>query len=151
MLCAIAGGAGMLALDLKMALRSLRRAPGATAAAVISLGLGIAVCTAVFSVIEAFLIEPLPFAAQERLVYASETAGTERSPNAVSGPDLADWRAGGKSFPGVGGYHTTARTPTGHGAAERVDAAAVDSGIFGALRIAPERGRTFDPADDAPG
>src|SRR6185369_8786397 len=114
-------------------------------------GLGIAVCSAVFSVIEAVLKEPLPFAAQERLVYATETAGTDRSLNAVSGPDLADWRAGAKSFEVLGGYHPTNLTLTGLGAAERVDAAAVDSGIFAALRIAPERGRTFDPADDVQG
>src|SRR5204863_7728016 len=67
------------------------------------------------------------------------------------GPDLADWRAGAKSFEVLGGYHPTNLTLTGLGAAERVDAAAIDSGIFAALRIAPERGRTFDPADDAPG
>jgi len=87
----------MLAFDLKLAARSLRRAPAVTAAAVISLGLGIAVCSAVFSVIEAVLIEPLPFAAQDRLVYATETAGTDRSLNAVSGPDLAGSASG--NFP----------------------------------------------------
>jgi putative ABC transport system permease protein len=138
-------------LDLKLALRSLRRSSGVSAAALISLGLGIAVCTAVFSVIEAVLIAPLPFPAQETLVYATETAGAERSLNAVSGPDLLDWRARQHSFEVLAGFRPTSFTLTGLGPAERVDAAAVESGIFSALRIPPERGRAFDASDDAPG
>jgi hypothetical protein len=137
--------------DLKAAVRSLKRSPGVTAAALISLGLGIAVCSAVFSLIEAVLIQPLPFPSQERLVFATETAGAERSLNAVSGPDLADMRARVRSFEALGGFHRTTFTLTGLGAAERIDAAALESGVFSALRIPPVRGRAFDAPDDAAG
>src|SRR3954463_7697414 len=141
----------MLLQDLKIAVRSLRRSPGVTAAALISLGVGIAVCSAVFSLIEAVLIQPLPFPAQARLVFATETAGAERSLNAVSGPDLEDIRARARSFEVLGGFHRTTFTLTGLGAAERVDAAALESAVFSALRIPPRRGRAFDPPDDAAG
>ncbi|HZR08046.1 MAG TPA: ABC transporter permease [Myxococcales bacterium] len=141
----------MLLHDLKAAVRSLKRSPGVTAAALISLGLGIAVCSAVFSLIEAVLIQPLPFPSQERLVFATETAGAERSLNAVSGPDLVDMRARVRSFEALGGFHRTTFTLTGLGAAERIDAAALESGVFSALRIPPVRGRAFDAPDDAAG
>jgi hypothetical protein len=90
------------------------------------------------------LIHPLPFPGAERLVFATETAGAERSLNAVSGPDLADIRARARSFEVLAGFHRSSLTLTGLAAAERVDAAAVESGIFAAIRAAPEHGRVFD-------
>src|SRR3954469_21721950 len=137
--------------DLALAFRFLRRSPGVAAAALISLGLGIGVSSAVFSVVEALLLKPLPFAGQEELVYANETAGPDRALNAVSGPDLADWQARAKSFSRLAGFRRTAFTLTGAGPAERIDAAAVESGVFAALRVSPARGRAFDATDDAPG
>src|SRR3954470_19632143 len=137
--------------DLALAFRFLRRSPGVAAAALISLGLGIGVSSAVFSVVEALLLQPLPFAGQDELVYASETAGPDRALNAVSGPDLADWRARAGSFGKLAGFHRTAFTLTGTGPAERVDAAGVESGVFAILRAPPLRGRTLDAGDDVAG
>src|SRR5947209_4999498 len=137
--------------DLALAVRFLKRSPGLAAAALVSLGLGIGVSSAVFSVVEALLLQPLPFAGQDELVYANETAGADRSLNAVSGPDLADWRARATSFSKLAGFRRTAFTLTGAGPAERVDAAAAESGIFAILRVAPLKGRALDAADDAPG
>src|SRR5476649_418768 len=137
--------------DLALALRFVRRSPGLAAAAIISLALGIGVSSAVFTVVEALLLKPLPFAGQEELVYATETAGADNALNAVSGPDLLDWRERAKSFRQLAGFRRTALTLTGAGPAERIDAAAIESGVFAALRVSPLRGRMLDPQDDAAG
>src|SRR5471032_570311 len=131
--------------DLALALRFVRRSPGLAAAAIISLALGIGVSSAVFTVVEALLLKPLPFAGQEELVYATETAGADHALNAVSGPDLLDWRERAKSFRQLAGFRRTALTLTGAGPAERIDAAAIESGVFAALRVSPLRGRMLDP------
>ena len=141
----------MLLHDLKLALRALWRWPGVTAVAVLSLSLGIGVSSAVFSLVEALLLRPLPFAAQDELVFASETAGPDRQLNAVSGPDLLDWRARSKSFQQLAGFRRTAFTLTDRGDPERLDAAAVESGVFAALRAPPELGRPLGEADDQAG
>ena len=141
----------MLLHDLKLALRSLLRWPGVTLVAVLSLAVGIGVASGVFSLVEALLLRPLPFADQDRLIFASETAGLDRQLNAVSGPDLADWKASAKSFQQLAGFRRVALTLTDLGDAERLDAAAVESGVFAALRVPPELGRTFGEADDAAG
>jgi len=135
--------------DLALAFRFLRRSPGLAAAVLVSLGLGIGISSAVFSVVEELLLEPLPFADQQELVYANETAGADHALNAVSGPDLADWRARQTAFGKLAGFRRTAFTLTGAGPAERIDAAAVESGIFSILRVPPARGRALDAADDA--
>jgi putative ABC transport system permease protein len=137
--------------DFALALRFIRRSPGLALAALISLSLGIGVSSAVFSVVEAMLLKPLPFAAQEELLYANETAGADRAQGNVSGPDLEDWRARSKSFSQLGGFRRTAFTLTGLGPAERIDAAGFESSVFAALRVSPIRGRVFGPGDDAPG
>jgi putative ABC transport system permease protein len=137
--------------DLALALRFVRRSPGLAAAAIISLALGIGVSSAVFTVVEALLLKPLPFADQEELVYATETAGADHALNAVSGPDLTDWRERQQSFRQLAGFRRTALTLTGAGPAERIDAAAMESGVFAALRVSPLRGRMLDPQDDAAG
>src|SRR5471032_1140684 len=137
--------------DLALALRFVRRSPGLAAAAIISLALGIGVSSAVFSVVEALLLKPLPFAGQEELIYANETVGADHAIGAVSAPDLADWRERAKSFSKLAGYRHTAFTLTSAGPAERVDAAAMESGVFAALRASPLRGRMLDNEDDAAG
>ena len=137
--------------DLALALRFIRRSPGLAAAALISLSLGIGVSSAVFSVVEALLLKPLPFSGQEELIYANETVGADHAIGAVSAPDLSDWRERASSFSKLAGYRHTAFTLTGSGPAERVDAAALESGVFAALKASPLRGRMLDTEDDAAG
>ncbi|HEY2029875.1 MAG TPA: ABC transporter permease [Myxococcales bacterium] len=137
--------------DFGMALRFLKRSPALAGAALVSLALGIGTSSAVFSVVEALLLKPLPFAAQEELVYANETAGADRALNAVSGPDLDDWRARQHAFSQLAGFRRTSFTLTGSGPAERIDAAAMESGTFAALRVPALRGRTLIAPDDAAG
>src|SRR3954466_16139932 len=93
----------MRSIDLLSAVRSLKRSPGVSLAAVLSLAFGIAASCAVFSVVDALLLQPLPFAGAASLVFATETAGPDHALNAVSGPDLADWQARSKSFEELAG------------------------------------------------
>src|SRR3954465_837627 len=138
-------------IDVLSALRSLRRSPGVSLAAVLSLAFGIAASCAVFSVVDALLLQPLPFADPARLVFATETAGPDHALNAVSGPDLVDWQSRSRSFADLAGFRRTSVTLTRLEAPERIDAAAVQPGVFSALRVPPALGRTLVAADDLPG
>src|SRR5205814_654740 len=131
--------------------RSSRRSPGVSLAAILSLAFGIAASCAVFSVVDALLLQPLPFADPASLVFATETTGPDHALNAVSGPDLVDWRSRAQSFAELGGFRRTQVTLTRLEAPERVDAAAVQPGVFSALRVPPVLGRTLVAADDLPG
>ena len=126
----------------------MRRSPGVSLAAVLSLAFGIAASCAVFSVVDALLLQPLPFADPASLVFATETTGPDHALNAVSGPDLVDWRSRAQSFAELGGFRRTQVTLTRLEAPERVDAAAVQPGVFSALRVPPVLGRTLVAADD---
>jgi predicted permease len=141
----------MSSIDLLSGVRSLKRSPGVSLAAVLSLAFGIAASCAVFSVVDALLLQPLPFADSASLVFATETAGPDHALNAVSGPDLADWQARSKSFEELAGFRGTAVTLTRLQSPERIDAAAVQPGVFAALRVPPAQGRTLVAADDLPG
>src|SRR5437763_16482828 len=135
-------------IDVLSALRSLRRSPGVSLAAVLSLAFGIAASCAVFSVVDALLLQPLPFVNPASLVFATETAGPDQALNAVSGPDLADWQSRSNSFEELAGFRSTPVTLTRLQSPERIDAAAVQPGVFAALRVAPAQGRTLVAADD---
>src|SRR5947199_2183440 len=138
-------------IDVLSAFRSLKRSPGVSLAAILSLAFGIAASWAVFSVVDALLLQPLPFADAKSLVFATETAGPDHAINAVSAPDLIDWQLRSKSFEQLAGFRRTQVTLTGVEAPERIDAAAVQPGVFAALRVPPEMGRTLVDADDAAG
>ncbi len=82
--------------DLKFALRQLRKSPGFTLAAVLTLGVGIGINVAIYSVIHSVLLSELPYPEPDRLVAISETGGGDISP--TSYPDYLDWRAAQHSF-----------------------------------------------------
>lgn len=140
-----------LAQDLTTAARSLARRPGFTAAAVITLALGLGVNTTVFQAVEALVLRPLPFPDADRLVSVSGTVERESLElRAASYPEVRDWRAGVPSF-----GHLTAITGrpvglTGSGEAERVQAAFIDPAYFDALGVEPLMGRRLREADNAP-
>jgi putative ABC transport system permease protein len=127
--------------DLRHALRSWRRAPGFAAAAVATLALGMGANTAMFSIVHAVMLRPLPYAAPDRLV---------RVQGGTSFPDLQDW-AGARAFEGFGGYRAHFFDLTGRGAAERVDGALVTGDLFRLLGARAERGRLLQAEDDRPG
>ena len=133
--------------DVVYALRGLRRAPGFTLVAVLTLALGIGANTAIFSVLNVALLRPLPYADGDRLVFVwnDHQGSTENL-----GPGrMLDLRRQATSFSGVAGIAHLAYTLTGSGDPERIAAASVSSGFFDLLGARPQLGEPFhaDAAD----
>ena len=137
---------GTLAQDLRYAVRMLVKRPGFTAVAVLTLALGIGANTAIFSVVNAVLLRPLPFAEPDRLVYAEGADLRDGSKGgAISPPDFLDYREQNHVFERFAAFMPQSSTVTGDGSAsERINSARVSHGFFETLGIAPlDGGRTF--------
>jgi putative ABC transport system permease protein len=139
------------ALDIRYALRTLRHRPAFAAAAIGTLALGIGANTAIFTVVNAVLLRPLPYPAAERLTLVWERM-PQLSQIRVSYPDYLDWRERAHAFTGVAVFNPSRSfTLTGAGEPERVPGALVSANIFGVAGIAPALGRAPTAAEDAPG
>src|ERR1700721_4782785 len=99
--------------DLRYALRQLRKNPGFAAVAVITLALGIGANTAVFSVIDAVMLRPLPYYQPERLIEAESINSRNPLPVAISYPDFFDWRSQNRTLEHLVCYHDNTFTLTG--------------------------------------
>jgi predicted permease len=138
--------------DLRYALRMLRKSPGFTAVAVLTLALGIGANTAIFSIVDAVLLRPLPFKDPSRLVVLHEgipKMGYPKMDFAV--PDLEVFLRAQNSFSAVGVYEGEHLDVTGRGEPERISAARVSASLFLVLGVEPVLGRNFSAAEDAPG
>ncbi|MFY9570621.1 MAG: ABC transporter permease [Blastocatellia bacterium] len=138
--------------DLRYGFRMLLKHPGFTTVAVIALALGIGANTAIFSVVNAVLLRPLPFPEPERLmvVYESRTdRGVSRS--SVSYPNFADWRDQNSVFERMSSYHDSDFVMTGDGEPARLQGAVVNADLFPLLGVSPILGRPFLPEEDKPG
>ena len=136
--------------DFRYALRWFRSSPGFTTIAIITLALGIGANTAIFSVINAVLLRPLPYRDPARLVLLSER--TPRFPIlSASYQNFKDWRDQAHTFESVGAIRNLNMTLTGTGEAERLPAQMATSNIFDMLGIRPALGRPFTAQEDAPG
>jgi predicted permease len=136
--------------DLRFALRSLRRSPGFTAVAVLTLAVGIGAATAVFSVVDASMLRPLPFPAPDRLVHVRETT-PEGADFTVSAPNYLRFRESNRSFQEMAAYRSAALNLTGAGDPVRLEAAAVTHTLFPLLGATPVLGRGFTADEDRPG
>jgi putative ABC transport system permease protein len=137
--------------DLRFATRTLTRERLFTAAAVLMLALGIGANSAMFALVDAILLRPLPFPAPDRLVVLWEQ--TPASPRSrVSPINLLDWKARSRTFEGMAAYVPNVAgmvLASDDGNAETVPRQWVSSGIFDVLGVRPLAGRTFLPSDDA--
>jgi putative ABC transport system permease protein len=139
--------------DIRFGTRVLRKNPGFTAVAVLTLALGIGANTAIFSVIESQLWRPLPFPDSER-VYDIDTTPPGNSTNwfGVSGPQFTAWRTQVHTFDVLGGYdYPVGRNFSAGTATGRAKAMAITSGFFETLQIHPALGRAFTPRDEVGG
>jgi putative ABC transport system permease protein len=141
--------------DLRYALRMLRQQPGFTLVAVVALALGIGANTAIFSVVNAVLLRPLPFADPDRLVmvWQSNQQG-EYSQLPFAYPSYDVLRKQCQVCDGVGAwnsYTNTRFTLTGGGQPEQAQYAVVSAGLFSVLGVKPALGRAFLPEEDQPG
>jgi putative ABC transport system permease protein len=138
-----------LGQDLRYGLRMLRRTPGFTAAALVTLALGIGANTAIFTVVDAVLLRPLPYPEPDRLV----TIG-DRNPNGfatnVGFATVLDWRARSRSFEQLAMMRSWMPTLVTNGEAERMPAVRVSWNYFDMMGIRPALGRGFTADDDRP-
>ena len=136
----------------RLALRRLLHAPLFTAVTLLTLAVGIGANTAIFSVVYGVLLKPLPFADPDRLVGVWHTAPGMNIPLLNMGPsNYFTYRAEGRVFQDIGIFQTNSVTITGGAEPERVQALEVTHGLLPLLGVTPVAGRTFGPADDAPG
>jgi putative ABC transport system permease protein len=134
--------------DLRFAVRQLRKNPGFTAVAVLTLALGVGANTAIFTVIEAVVLRPLPFASPDRLVWLNGKF-PQSDEAAVSPPDFLDYRKNNRSFEHLAalGYRTSPSNLSGE-KPEQVLTTIASSGAFETLGIRPMLGRDFIAADE---
>ncbi len=136
--------------DIRFALRMLVKNWSVTAIIVVVLALGIGANTAIFSVVNAALLRPLPYADPDKLVRL-----TEDSPNvpqmSISYPNFLDWREQNKVFSGIAAMQFRSLNLTGNGEPERLAGRAVSAELFDVLGVQPAMGRTFVPEEDRQG
>jgi putative ABC transport system permease protein len=138
--------------DLRIAIRHLLQSPGFTATAVLILVVGIGTTTAVFSIVEAVLLRPLPFPESERLVFLGDVlegasvGGT--SDTGVTAQDIRNYTRDTHSFESLGGYERTSSELSGFGEPAQVNTTRMTGGLFPALGVAPQMGRLFTQQED---
>jgi len=141
--------------DVRYAIRSLLNARGFTAIAILTLGLGIGVNTAMFSVVDAVLLRPLPFRDPRQLLAIGEfdirMGGAGQSLGSVSYPDFTDIRRRTHTLEEAAAYSDNEYTLTGIGPALHVNVESVSTNIFRLLGIQPSVGRGFLDSEDGPG
>jgi putative ABC transport system permease protein len=137
--------------DFRYALRTLAKKPAFAAAAIGTLALGIGANTAIFSVVNAVLLRPLPFPNPDRLVLLWEKTA-DLPTMMVAYPDYLDWRAQNDVFENLAVYnrYRNLNLTGGGGDPERVSAAAVSANFFATVGVQPEIGRGFLPEEDRP-
>jgi predicted permease len=140
------------AIDVRYGLRSLRRSPGFTMIVVLTLALGIGANSAIFSVINAVLLRPLPFPNASQLAdLCARSTLFDFSHLGVSLPDIADIRASSTSFSDLAPYQLSSKEITGEGKPGRIEGADISEDFFPDLGIKPLLGRTFVFSDMQPG
>ena len=135
--------------DVRYGARTLRRAPGFTAAALLTLALGIGANTAIFTVVDAVLLRPLPYADPGRLVTVGDR-GPEGFSSNVGFATVLDWRERSQSFESLAMMRSWLPTLVTTGEAERLPAVRVSWNYFDMLGVRPALGRGFTPDDDRP-
>jgi putative ABC transport system permease protein len=140
----------MILRDLLFSLRQLRKRPGIAGAIVLVMAAGIGVNAAVFSVVYAVLLKPLPYPKPQQLVFISGTSGTgERIP--ISFPDFRDWRTQQTTFADIAGYNVQDFNLFVNGETQHYAGAFVSANYFRTLGVAPKLGRAFLDSEDQSG
>ncbi len=138
--------------DIRYGIRGLLKRPGFTVIALITLALGIGANTAIFSVVNAVLLRPLPFQKPEELVIVWEDATFVGFPHNTPAPaNYVDWKAQNQSFVDMAASHEDSFNLTGDGEPERVSAYTVNANFFPLLGVQPILGRGFLDEEDRPG
>ena len=139
---------GTFVSDLRTALRSLVHRPAFTAVAVLTLALGIGANSAIFSVVHAVLLRPLPYREPDRLIWITSVVPRINF-EALAAADYLDWRDGSRSLESIAAYNRgTSFTLTGGEQPERIQGARVSASFLPTLGVQPARGRGFLPQEE---
>src|SRR5689334_11268614 len=138
--------------DLRFAFRQLRKSPAFTLVAVLTLALGIGANTAIFSIVNAVLLRPLPYPDADRIMVVNESSAPGQE-FAVAYPDYLDWQKDNTVFEQLAATHKESRNLSGIPGRdpERISGAAVTRNFFNVIGIGPEIGRTFSEDEDKAG
>jgi putative ABC transport system permease protein len=136
--------------DIRYGLRMLRKHPGFTAVAVLTLAIGIGANTAIFSVVNTVLLRPLPYPQADRIVYLSEWS-QEVQDMSIAMANFADWQKMNTVFDSMVAYRAENLNLTGQGEPQRLSVREVTAGLFPTLGVEPILGRELTPDDDKPG
>ena len=139
----------LLKQDLLYAVRRLVKSPGFAAIAVITLALGIGANSAIFSVVNGVILQPLPYPESNRLVGAYHTTEGHRA--VMSGPNFSDIARTATTLENAAAVSTGRMILTGEGEPARLPIAEVSASLFNVLRVRPEIGRTFNADENTPG
>jgi predicted permease len=139
--------------DLRYALRLLLHSSGFTITCVLTLAIGIGATTAIFSLVNSVLLQPLPFPQSSRLLWVSQQDHSVPGvvPESLSYPDYFDWRAQNHTLEGIASYTGGTATITLKGESQRLDIQTVSSNFFQVLRSSPMLGRDFSWEAEKPG
>jgi predicted permease len=137
--------------DLRYGARLLRRSPAFSVVAVLTLALGIGANTAIFSVVDAVLLRPLPFPDPDRLVRIFESSPQGNHRNVVNPLNFLNWRERTRSFQQMAAMHGWDANITGEGEPLAADGLRVSPEFFSTLRVSPFMGRGFIPEEGIPG
>ncbi|HKS82052.1 MAG TPA: ABC transporter permease [Candidatus Acidoferrales bacterium] len=136
--------------DVRYALRMLAKSPGFLGIAILTLALGIGANTALFSVVNGVLLNPLPYPQPDRLVALYSRTSTF-SESSISYPNFLDWQRSNRSLAAMAAYRSENFNLTGAGEPERVRGEMVSADFFSILGVSPVIGRGFTAQDDRPG
>ena len=138
--------------DLRFAWRSLRQSPGFATIAVVTLALGIGANSAIFTVVNAVVMRPLPYANADRLVrITGDFTALNATDVGLSQPELVDYRDRSNLFDGIAGVWSIDANLTEMDQPERVETLLASPSYFDVLGVRPQLGRLFGPEDTAPG
>jgi predicted permease len=137
--------------DLRFGWRMLRKSPGFTTIAVLTLALGIGASTAIFSVVQSVLLAPLPYSEPERLVLVWQYNLTLKHVISVSYPDYLDWQRDARSFQEMAAFDWQDRDLTSPGTPEHLNGEQISSGFLSTLGVEPILGREFSLEEDKQG
>ena len=140
-------------LDIRYALRRLRKTPGFTLTAVLTLAFGMGATTAIFSIVEGVLLRPLPFPHPGRLVVLSDVLENTKFANGitdagVTAPEIPVYEQDTRSFASLGAYQQSSWELSGAGAPAQISAARLTASIFQVLEVSPLMGRVFTEQED---
>src|SRR5438094_2271003 len=138
--------------NFRLALRQLTKNPGFAAIAIITLALGIGANTAIFSIVNAVLLRPLPYPDADRIMVLNESSGPGQD-YSVALPDYFDWRNDNTVFEHLAATHKESRNLSGISSREpeRISCASVTRNFFNIIGLQPEIGRTFSADEDKVG